>query len=163
MEAQFKETDKQIQSLSKRFGDLGNSFGEVVEYMVAPGIADRFNERGYHFHGVYPGGLEVQDEQGRTLTEVDILLENDDFIIAVEVKSKPVFKDIAHHIKRLQILQRYFSKNPGFHKKIAGALAGATFSNDLKQAAIEAGLYVIVPSGSSIKLDIPQNFEPLYF
>ncbi|MDR2757588.1 MAG: DUF3782 domain-containing protein, partial [Planctomycetaceae bacterium] len=76
MEKSKKEIDEQIEKVSRSIGELGNRFGELAEHLVAPGIAERFNELGYHFDGVAKGGLEIS-ENGRVVTEVDILLENE--------------------------------------------------------------------------------------
>jgi hypothetical protein len=38
---QIKETDRQ---LNKRFGELTNRFGDMVEYMVLPNLVSRFEE-----------------------------------------------------------------------------------------------------------------------
>ena len=54
-----KKTDRQITRLSKQMGGLHNSFGEMAEHLVVPGIAERFNELGYHFNAVAPGGYDV--------------------------------------------------------------------------------------------------------
>ncbi|MDR2718321.1 MAG: hypothetical protein LBB89_09700 [Treponema sp.] len=147
-----KETDRIV-------GDLGNRFGELAEHLVAPAIHKRFNELGYHFNGVAPGGYEVRDDAGKTITEVDILLENDDHIVAVEVKAKTHIKDIEHHIKRLEILREHRNKHHDT-RKIQGAIAGAIFGSAEKEAAIEAGFFVLEQSGDTVKMDIPENFVP---
>ena len=156
---QMKDTDKQIKELSRQMGGLHNSFGELAEHMVAPGIVERFNKLGYHFDAVSPKGQRILNEQGKVKTEVDILLENDDYIIAVEVKSKPVEKDIEHHINRLKILREHRNKHRDM-RKIRGAIAGAVFTHDLKEAALAAGFYVLKQSGDTMKMDIPKDFVP---
>ena len=156
---QMKETDRKMKETDRRIGELGNRFGELAEHLVAPGIADRFNELGYHFDGVIPGGYEIHDPNGKSVTQVDIMLENGDCIMAVEVKSRPRKQDIEHHIRRLEILRRYRSNKNDF-RKIMGAIAGAVFGAEEKEAAIEAGFYVIEQSGDTMVINMPQDFVP---
>ena len=156
---QMKETDRKLGELGIRFGDLGNRFGELAEHLVAPGIVERFNELGYRFDAVASGGYKIFDTKGNEKTEIDILLENNDCIMAVEVKAKPKIQDIPHHIKRLKILKEYRSKHHDT-RKIYGAIAGAIFGNEEKQAAFEAGFYVLVQSGDTMKIEFPCEFTP---
>jgi len=152
---QMKETDRKI-------GELSNRFGELAEHLVAPAIHERFNELGYHFNGAAEGGYVVRDDNGKILAQVDILLINNDYIMAVEVKAKPHIKDIEHHIKRLEILKKHWSKH---HDKrtIQGAIAGAIFGSAEKKAVIEAGFFVLVQSGDTMKIEIPEDFVPREF
>ncbi|MDR3276974.1 MAG: hypothetical protein LBT11_07185, partial [Treponema sp.] len=86
---QMKETDKKIDTLNKQMGGLHNSFGVLAEHLVAPNIAEKFNALGYHFDSIAPGGKKLLDEQGNILAQVDLLLENGEYSVAVEVKSRP--------------------------------------------------------------------------
>jgi len=138
---------------------LTNSFGEIAEHLVAPGIADKFNDLGYNFEGVACGGYEVRDEKGKTITQIDVLLENGSCVMAVEVKSKPKKHDIEHHIKRLEILRQQRSRKNDA-RKIYGTIAGAVFGKEEKEACIEAGFYVIKQTGDTMKIDIPEGFIP---
>ncbi|MDR0338114.1 MAG: hypothetical protein LBI18_13595 [Planctomycetaceae bacterium] len=159
---QMQKTDKQIKRLGKQFGDLSNRFGELAEHLVAPGIARVFNELGYHFYQV-SSDIEIKDDNNKTLIEIDLLLDNDETMVAVEVKSKPKEKDIPHHINRLRILREHIQKHTKENKKIIGAIAGAIFDKEIKANAIEAGFYTITQSGDTLKLDVPADFQPRLF
>jgi predicted nuclease with TOPRIM domain len=154
-----KETDRLIKETGKRMGYLNNRFGELAEHLVAPGIKKRFNELGYHFDSIAPGGYRIVGEDGRDKTEIDILLENGEAAIAVEVKVKPSVKDVEHHIKRLEILREHRNKRNDA-RKILGAIAGAIFGLEEKKATLDAGMYVIEQSGDTMKIDIPHDFIP---
>jgi hypothetical protein len=157
---EMKKTERQMKKTDKRMGDLHNRFGELAEHLVAPGIAKRFNEIGYHFRSMATKGCKIMGADGKTKAEVDILLENGDTIMAVEVKTKPVVKDIEHHERRLEILRdhrRTMNEKP---KKIQGAIAGAIFGTEEKKAVLEAGLFVLEQSGDTMKLEIPEGFVP---
>jgi hypothetical protein len=171
---QIKQTDEAIDRMSEEWkerakrtdaelGRFGNRLGEIIEHLVAAGVADRFNEIGYHFHGVSSGNFKAKDAKGQTIAEVDVLLENDDCFVAIEVKAKPRMDDIAWHINQLKILQKYFMEHREKEKKVIGALAGAVFADHIKKAVIENGLYAIVQSGDTIKIDVPQDFKPKLF
>ena len=106
-------------------------------------------------------------KKGQILTEVDILLENDDTVIAVEVKSRPQMgesenerDDIQRHIWRLEVLRRYRKDKGKPAKKILGAIAGAIFDEPVKEAALKAGFFVIGQSGDTMKIEIPKDFKP---
>ncbi|MDR1385497.1 MAG: hypothetical protein LBJ67_16860 [Planctomycetaceae bacterium] len=156
---QMQKTDKQISELSKQMGGLHNSFGELAEHLVVPSIVERFNELGYHFERACANDSDIDKQTQKTLTEIDVLLQNGTAIVAVEVKTKPKEKDISHHIERLEILRQYMiEKND--NRKIIGAIAGAVFFDEIKEATIEAGMYVITQSGDTMKIEVPQNFKP---
>ena len=157
---QKEENDYRLKQLEDQMGGLHNSFGELAEHMVAPGITRRFNELGYKFGSISPGGHRIVGEDGKVKTEIDILLENGEYIMAVEVKTRPAERDIERHIKRLEILREYRNKlhDP---RIIRGAIAGAIFPLEAKEAAIHAGFYVLEQSGDTMKLDVPEGFVPV--
>ncbi|MCL2043412.1 MAG: hypothetical protein FWG89_04650 [Treponema sp.] len=159
LEKERQDWKKQQKKLNRQMGDLHRSFGELAEHLVAPGITRRFNELGYQFDNVLPGGRKILDETGKTKTEIDLVLENTTCIMAVEVKTKPKVQDIEHHINRLKILRENRNKHKD-PRKIQGAIAGAVFGTEEKKATVEAGLYVIEQSGDTMKLDIPLGFIP---
>jgi len=154
-----KETARHMKETSEKMGFLNNRFGELAEHLVAPGIAEKFNELGHHFDGIAEGGYKIRDEKGKVIAEIDILLENGDCLMAVEVKAKTKLKDIEHHIKRLEILREHRNKKHD-NRKIYGAIAGAIFGTIEKKAAIEAGFYVLEQSGDTVKIDLPEDFVP---
>ncbi|MDR2575533.1 MAG: hypothetical protein LBC52_03730 [Treponema sp.] len=160
--AMFQETREQMKETDRKIGELSNRFGELAEHLVAPAIHERFNELGYHFSAAAEGGYKIRDNNGKTLAQIDILLENDDYVIAVEVKATVHIKDIEHHIKRLEILKEYRSKRNDT-RIIRGAIAGAIFGNAEKKAVIEAGFYALEQSGDTMKLEIPEGFVPREF
>ena len=160
----LKETERIVKENGKQIGGLHNSFGELAEHLVAPGVARLFNERGHHFNTQIVKGLELR-EGGKIKAEIDILLENGDSIVAVEVKSKVQVKygknkehdDVLHHIQLLDILRKHRQGDP---RKIYGAIAGAIFGSEAKEAAIQAGFYVLEQSGDTMKMDVPDGFKP---
>ena len=160
-----KETYRQMKELSLQIGGLNNSFGELAEHLVAPGITQRFNDLGFHFDAVAPGGIVLKDKSGKIISQADLVLENGDYIVIVEVKSKPRINitddnkdDIKKHIKRMEKFRQYYKRIGD--RKLLGAIAGAIFGIKEKEAAIEAGFYAIEQSGDTMKLVIPDGFVP---
>jgi len=161
-----KESDEELKELKritrrngKQLGEIHRRFGQLAEHLVAPGIAKRFNELGYHFDLVAPKGLKILDERGKIKTEIDLFMENGKTIMAVEVKSRPVTQDVEHHIKRLEILREKRSQLND-QRKVLGGIAGAIYEDDVKKAVREAGLFVIEQSGDTMKIDMPDDFVP---
>ena len=155
----MEKMDRLYKKLGKQMGELNNRFGEVAEHLVAPGIRARFNELGYHFGEVLPGGVKIYGADGKIKTQIDLLLENDETVMAIEVKTKVNEKDAEHHLKRLEIL-RDFRHKKNDRRKIRGGIAGAVFGEIEKKAVIEAGLYVIGQTGDTMTIEVPDGFIP---
>jgi len=167
---QMRETDKQVnemsrslKSLGENFGGLSNTFGELTEHLLAPGLLRHFAAIGFHFHE-FAGDrrLRLRDDEGEFLLEIDVYLENDDAIIAVEVKARPDAngKDIADHVRRIEKLKKYRDGKGLRPKRIMGAIAGAVFGENVKRAGRKAGFFVLEQSGDTMRLDIPEGFVP---
>jgi predicted AAA+ superfamily ATPase len=158
----IRKTERIVKQNSRQMGGLHRSFGEMAEHLVAPGIERRFNEFGYHFSETAPKGHKIKDEKGRILTEIDILLENGETVIVVEVKARPELEDIDHHVKRLEIL-RESRKKINEKRNILGAIAGAIYEDEVKEAVSDAGFFVIEQSGDTMKIDMPEGWVPRCF
>jgi hypothetical protein len=154
----LKETDRLVRETSKSIGGLNNSLGELAEHLVAPNIKEKFNALGYHFKGIAEN-QRIENEQGQVIAEIDILLENSDYIVAVEVKSKPKNADIDNFVRRLEILRKYKDENSD-KRRIRGAIAGAVFHAPVKSAILEAGFYIIEQTGDTVMINVPEGFKP---
>jgi hypothetical protein len=154
-----KETERIVRRNSRQMGDLHRKFGKLAEHLVLPNINKRFNELGYRFGETLSGGVRIYDDDGKIKTEVDMLLQNGDTVMAIEVKVEPKEKDVEHHIKRLEILRDHRRKTNDM-RKIQGGIAGAAFGAMEKKAAVEAGLFVLEQAGDTMKIDVPEGFVP---
>jgi hypothetical protein len=155
-----QETARVVKETSISVGGLHNSFGELAEYLVTPNIREKFDALGYHFKNKDVDlNHRVRDKEGRIIAEIDLLLENDDFIMAVEVKSKPKNTDIDNFVRRLEILRNSDDRLQD-KRKIRGAIAGAVFTGPVKKAVLKAGFYVIEQAGDTMKIDVPEGFKP---
>ncbi|MCL2069542.1 MAG: hypothetical protein FWH19_00970 [Treponema sp.] len=157
--ASIQETDKQIKEMSRKLGDLGNRFGELAEHLVGPSIMEKFNEQGFDFTR-RSRDVEIKiSDNPKSWAEVDIILENGDFVIAVEVKSKPKEVDVEKHIKRMEVL-RQTADLRGDRRKYRGAVAGAIMNQGICDYILQNGFYLIEQTGDTVKLTIPEGFVP---
>jgi hypothetical protein len=103
--------------------------------------------------------VEFKDSNDITLTEVDVWLENGDSVIAVEIKSKLMKKDVDAHLERMNILKDYGNEH-GDKRKLLGAVAGGIVRKDAQDYAVKHGFYVIEQSGDTVKIEMPKGFKP---
>jgi hypothetical protein len=151
---QMKETDRQMKETDKRLGGIANRFGEVVEYMVRPNLAAKFEELGFAFTKSYP--VEIADRKHNIFVDVDAVLENGDTVMIVEMKNKPNNKDIDDHIERMEKMRKHADLHND-KRKYLGAMAGVVFSESAKTYALKKGFYVIEPSGETFVITEPRG------
>jgi len=161
-EKRWKKTERIVEAVSRQMGGLHNSFGEMAEFMVAPGVVDLFNDIGFHITEDVTPNKRILDEKKRLKAEIDLYMGNGDYIIAVEVKTSLGKNDIEHHRKRLEILREHINKT-GDRRKILGGMAVAVLDGDGRKAILDAGFYLLEPSGDMMKLDLPEGFAPREF
>jgi hypothetical protein len=152
-----KETDRRMKETDRQIGELGNRFGELAEHLVAPSIKEKFNALGYHFDDISQN-REIDCPDGSS-TEIDILLENGEFSVAVEVKSKPAERDVREHAKRIETLRKHKDRHHDT-RKIRGAVAGAIVSKPVRNYILKSGFYLIEQSGDTVQICIPEGFVP---
>ncbi|MFP3090468.1 hypothetical protein LQZ21_09100 [Treponema sp. TIM-1] len=162
MDERFAKTERLIQTLTEKtdrqLGELGNRFGELAEHLVTPNITEKFRALNYTFTKA-AADVKFTDPQGKTLTEVDVWLENGEFALAVEVKSYLRIQDVKDHIKRMEILRKYADERRDT-RKLLGAVAGAIVKTPVRNYALEKGFYVIQQSGDTVKIEAPEGFTP---
>jgi len=151
--------EKQKKEYDRICGKLGNRFGELIEHLVAPNLLDKFNELGFHFDRG-SNTNKIKDHATRTtLTEIDVVLENDDAVIAVEVKAKPNENDIKEHIERMEILRKFADRKQD-RRKYYGAIAGAIMGDAIRRNIIQTGFYLIEQTGDTVQVTVPEGFTP---
>jgi hypothetical protein len=154
---QMKETDRIVKNNNRLIGDLGNRFGEMIEYMVVPNLLEKFHDLGFVFDKAY-NNTAIKDRMNNIFTQVDITLENGDKVMIVEVKSKPDAEDIKTHIQRMEKVKTHAAYH-GDKRKFLGAIAGVVFLPDVKEYALRQGFYAIEPSGETFNIT-PPNDQP---
>ena len=153
---EMKELKESIKETDRIIGRLGNRFGEMVEHLIAPNIKEKFRALNLNFDHV-SRDHEITDN-GHNLTEIDLLLENGDIVVAVEVKSKPLQKDVDDHVRRMEILRKRADLRHD-DRKFQGAIAGAIMSDEIRNYAHKTGFYVIEQTGDTVRINIPEGFR----
>ena len=164
---QMKETDRRIQKtdelvekLSKNVGGLNRSMGELVETLIAARLWEKFRAYPFNLKRAYPR-VGVYDENHKMLTDIDILLSDTEYVMAVEVKRESDdTDDVKHHVKRMGlILEHPPAEARG--KKLLGAFACGVVSPEVRDRAFEAGFFVLELKGESVALlPPPEGFSP---
>jgi len=139
-------------------GGLGNTFGDVIEHLFSPGTRRLFRELGHQFDRVPLHGKKIREGE-KLLAEIDLLMENDETVAAVEVKARVRVRDVTGHANRLETLRGWLDRR-GDRRELIGAMAGAAFGEEERKAALEAGFYVMAQSGDTVLLDVPEGFQP---
>jgi len=155
-----EETDNALRELSRTLGHVGKDIGELTEFIVIPKIRLAMNAIGKHtFDSIQTDRIFKKiDNLGekKTLTEVDALLYGNTEVMAVETKTHPAIRDIKHHIERLEILRQHEDLVGISGKKLFGAVVGAIIDKEVKDFALERGLYVVKIREEEEKLDIAE-------
>jgi chromosome segregation ATPase len=154
-DALIKANGEQLKETGRQMGYLSNRFGEVVEHMVVPKLAEKFKELGFEFEKIHRNTL-IKDPKHGFFTELDAFLENGDKAMVVEIKSKPNIEDINDHVERMEKLRLHVNRH-GDTRKYLGAIAGAIFGDSEKNYALKQGFYVIEPSGDSFNIIEPKG------
>ena len=152
-----EETRKIVADLSKNIGGLSDSFGRFVETMFTPELWKKFNALGFPFSSQCQ--RKKFTDGSRVIAEVDVLLENGEYAMPVEVKTRLTVDNVNEHIERIEIVRRYMDAHCDA-RKLVGAVAGGTVPENVRKYAHKHGLYVIKQSGESASIaELPQGFK----
>ncbi len=156
LQASIRDQGKRIDMNTSSVGSLVHKLGGIVESIVIPGIVEKFNEKGFGFDSVSTNVEFFNEDKTANVAEVDALLENGSFVIAVEAKTDMRVGDVDDHIKRLDALRKISRFNG---KKIYGAFATAVARKHPVNYALEQGIYVLQqPDVMGVKiLDFPKG------
>jgi len=151
----MQETDLKIKEMTASIGRLGNKLGDFVEEMVRPAAVRLFREQGIDVHEVHRGVSAKRNGEG---IEVDLLVVNDNDVVAIECKSTLSIDDINEHVRRLEKLKRLL---PTYKDKRAmGAVTGMVIPDNVAAYAYKQGFYVIAQSGDHLLMRNGENFSP---
>jgi hypothetical protein len=153
----MKETRESQKETNRQIGKLGNRFGEVVEYMIAPNLCEKFKKFGLIFPKAN-SGTRVSDHDNNIHFEIDIMLENGNTAMLVEAKSKLTTEHVNEHIERLEKMRKYADLH-GDKRSFLGAVAGVILTSNVKEYALKHGFFAIEPSGETFNI-IPPNGKP---
>jgi hypothetical protein len=155
---QMQETARQMKETDRKLGELGLRLGDVVEHIMSPKLHEKFEALGFSFNH-NSRNHELHGPNKQRLAEIDVLLENGEYAMAVEVKTRLTSRDVKDHIKRMEIL-RGVADEHNDKRKYLGAVAGAVVTPEVLAYALKNGFYVIVPSGETVNIEAPDGFKP---
>ena len=160
MKVNEEKTNREMRKLSKIVGGLGNSIGELIETLIAARLWEKFSDFPYQFKRAYRRVQVFDDATNKELTDIDIMLTDTEWVMAVEVKRDLVLKDVERHIKRMKLISEH-PPAEAKNKKLLGAMAGGTIDPDAFNAAYETGFFVLELKGESVELLAPpKGFKP---
>jgi hypothetical protein len=155
----MEKTDKRIDKLSEQMGGLHNSMGDLIEILIAPHLWEKFGGYPYNLCRGYQR-VPIFDEKNKEVAEIDILLSDTEWCMAVEVKRNLREDDIDRHIVRMGRILRYPPAEI-VGKKLLGALAGGVVAPEVHKYAHNAGFFVLELRGDNVSLvPPPAGFEP---
>ena len=156
---QLKETQQEVAKLSKNMGGLNRSMGELIEILIAARLWEKFSGYPYHLQRAYQR-VPIYDEKNYARTDIDILLVDTQWAMAVEAKWKLREDDIDYHTKRMGLIAKYPPAEVK-GKKLLGAIAAGVVSPALRDLAYSKGYFVLELSGESVTLiPPPEGFTP---
>ena len=159
-----KDTDRQMKEMikenDKRFGNIDNRFGELVECIISPNLLDKFSDLGIDFQTA-SSNFKVRDHKNKIYFEIDVFLQNGDTAMLVEIKTNLTIHYINEHIERLGKM-RLFSdlhndSEPKVRRTFLGAVAGVVVPKNVKEYALSNGFYLVEPSGEDLFITIQHN------
>jgi hypothetical protein len=152
------KTDKQIEALGKQMGGLHKSLGDLIETLMASRLWEKFPQ--YNFTRIFQR-IKLLNEKKLPTAEIDILLSDDEWAMAVEVKREPDKEDVEHHLKRMELMRDYSLREIS-GKKLLGAIAGGVVPPDVREYAQKNGLFVLELNGEQVSLlESPEGFVAL--
>jgi len=160
--ALFRETSKQIDKMSRKIEQLNDTvnsltgkWGRFVEGLVAPGTVRMFRERGIEVNEFH---TRSKSQRNGEEMETDVLVVNDEYAIAISVKSTLKVEDVNNHIEALSRFGEFFIHLAD--KKLIGAVAGIVIEEEADKYAYRKGLFVITQTGETVKILNDEKFKP---
>jgi hypothetical protein len=159
-EETVRKMAEKVDRVSENIGGVNQSMGELVETLIAAKLWEKFDTYPYSFQRAYRR-VELFDDTNRKRTDIDILLTNGEYAMAVEVKRHLDAKDdVDHHLKRMDLIRQYPPNQCG-GKTLLGAMAGGAVDTDVLDYAHSVGLFVLELTGDSVRLAKPPvRFSP---
>lgn len=161
---EFKEEMRsESRAMNRRWGDISNSLGMLVENIVAPSIPRVLRE----VLGCPEGGEEfltvryranLPDGRGR---EFDALAGCGDYLLINETKSRLGPADLDPFVELLQVARDYLPQYA--ERRIVGALASLYVDPTLITAGERRGILVLGMTDDAMEVLNSSDFRPVVF
>ena len=154
-----RNIDRSQRELNKKLSEYGDTLGRLAEEQVKEDLVNKFEKWGIPIH-TYTTHVVHMDNKGIFKYEIDILLYNTDYVVAIEVKNHLKKDHIDEHLARIKKIQEY--PLPGLEGKILLAgIASMITPEHLGDYAQSKGLFLIKPSGEMMKIsNNKKTFKP---
>lgn len=156
----MRQLREEQRNTNKMVGQLTDSWGKFVEGLVAPSIPQLFKKLGIRMPTIYQ---RAKAERNGDYLEIDVLAEGmrkdgRDILILTEVKSNLRIQDVDDALENFRTFFKYFRKYKGM--EFIAAVAAIRLESDVQKYAQRHGLYVLSPSGNTMKILNPKGFKP---
>ena len=156
LDKRFEETDQKIRELA---GLFTGQWGKLVEALVRPSVLRLFQERGIK---VTETQQRVESSRNGSQMEIDLLLINDQEVVAIEVKTTLKVEDAREFLEDLRRFTFFFPRYRGM--RIYGGIAGIHIEKGADKFAYRQGLFVLAGRGEGmIRMLNPPDFRPKSF
>jgi hypothetical protein len=161
---QIAETDKRIEKvnkeLSRKIADLGDTLGRFAEEQVRADLITKFDNWGIPVHSM-ANHFVHRDKNNDFAYEVDILIYNSKYVVAIEVKNTLKTDHIDEHLERMKKMQELPLPDTKGKTLLAG-VAGMIVGDGVDKYAENKGLFVLKPSGDTVKIvNNKKTFKPM--
>jgi len=146
---------EEVSRVSENVDALTGKWGKFVEGLVAPGAVRMFKERGIEVNQTF---TRIEAHKGGESMEIDVLVVNDEYAIAISVKSTLSVDDVNEHLSNLSKFRKFFPYLAD--KKILGAVAGIVIDEGADKYAYRRGLFIIAQTGETVKILNDEKFKP---
>jgi hypothetical protein len=156
----LEETKKLVDRVTANVGGLNRSMGELIETLIAARLWEKFDAYPYNLKRAHQR-VPIYDETNRVRTDIDIMLTNGEYVMAVEVKASLHREDdVEYHLRRMELIRQYPPEQCK-GKILLGAMAGGMVNPEIRDRAHQAGLFVLELTGESVHLvEPPAGFTP---
>lgn len=143
----------------KRLGELSGTWGKFVAELVKPKIVEMFKERGVKIKTSLQNVVGFLDDQ--KFYEIDLLLMNNEYAVAVEIKSLLSVEDVKEHLERLEKIKKVPPERVNLSNiTIFGAVAAMIVEGDADRYAYKKGLFVLRQKGNIVEIVNDEKFKP---
>jgi hypothetical protein len=150
----MEELKKSVAETTRAVNALTSRWGRFVEELVEPAVVRLFRERGIDVKEKHP---RVSSERLDVPMEIDILVVNTTSVVLVECKSRLSTDDVNDFIENLQKFKLAFPAYKNY--QVYGAMAGIEINDGVDRNAYQRGLFVIRPSGDTVKIVNDEKFR----
>lgn len=154
---QMKKTDRKIKELGKQIGGLADKFGSFTEGLALPSM-EKILSKQFKMEVISP---RVRVRKGGEEMEIDVLAYGNGAIntaYVVEVKSHAKEEAIEQLKNILNRFRHFFPEHQ--NKQVYGILTAVDMSVDVRNKALQEGLYVARIHNDIFQMDTPKDFQP---